>query len=516
MDVADFLELERAFQRDRVVQAAAEEERVFLAGEFLAPGDDLGLQRQHGLHRHRQVTQVLQVLGLGLVAEVAARLGQRQRQQEQADELGREGLGGGHADLGAGSRDVGQLALAHHRAGGHIANGQRVLHALRAGVLEGGDGVRRLAALADRDDEGLGVGHAVAVAVLAGDLHAGGDLGDALQPVLGGRARVVAGAAGQDQHLVHLLEDAVGAVAEEFRRDAGDGFERVGDGRGLLEDFLLHVVAVGAELGRAAVGVHGLDVALHRAVAAGGGVQAAQPVAAQLQVHHVAFFEVDDLVGHAGQGHGVGSNEVLALALAHAQHQRRALAGGHHAVRLVAAEHGHRVGALQARQGLLHGIQQVAAVEVVDQVGDDLGVGLAGEHIAAGLEFGAQFVVVLDDAVVHQGDAAHAGLAGTRPGREMRVGVVHRRRAVRGPAGVGDAGAGADAVLLGLGLQLGHAGGAARPAQAAILMHGDAAGVISAVLQPLQAFDQDGNDIALTDRADDAAHGDSPLRDAAS
>jgi hypothetical protein len=29
------------------------------------------------------------------------------------------------------------------------------------------------------------------------------------------------------------------------------------------------------------------------------------PVFAQLQVDHVAFFQVDDLVGHAGQGHGI-------------------------------------------------------------------------------------------------------------------------------------------------------------------------------------------------------------------
>jgi hypothetical protein len=35
------------------------------------------------------------------------------------------------------------------------------------------------------------------------------------------------------------------------------------------------------------------------------------PVLAQLQVHHVAFFQVDDLVGHAGQGHGVAGQEVL-------------------------------------------------------------------------------------------------------------------------------------------------------------------------------------------------------------
>ena len=37
VDVGDFLELERAFERDRVVQAAAEEQRVLLAREALAP-----------------------------------------------------------------------------------------------------------------------------------------------------------------------------------------------------------------------------------------------------------------------------------------------------------------------------------------------------------------------------------------------------------------------------------------------------------------------------------------------
>ena len=64
VDVADLLELQRAFERDRIVQAAAEEERVLLARELLAPGDDLRLEREHGLHRHRQVAQRLQVLGL--------------------------------------------------------------------------------------------------------------------------------------------------------------------------------------------------------------------------------------------------------------------------------------------------------------------------------------------------------------------------------------------------------------------------------------------------------------------
>jgi hypothetical protein len=46
---------------------------------------------------------------------------------------------------------------------------------------------------------------------------------------------------------------------------------------------------------------------------------------------------------------------------------------------------------------------------VVNQVGNDFGVGLAQEHIALGLQFTAQFFVVLDDAVVNQGNAAWLG-----------------------------------------------------------------------------------------------------------
>jgi hypothetical protein len=114
------------------VQAAAQEQGVLLAGEGLGPGHDLGLQRQHGLQRGRQVAHGLEVGGLVGFAQQAAHLGQRQRQQEQAGQLGGEGLGAGHADLHAGAGDVGQLAFAHHGAGGHVADGQRVGHAQAA------------------------------------------------------------------------------------------------------------------------------------------------------------------------------------------------------------------------------------------------------------------------------------------------------------------------------------------------------------------------------------------------
>jgi hypothetical protein len=55
--------------------------------------------------------------------------------------------------------------------------------------------------------------------------------------------------------------------------------------------------------------------------------------------------------------------------------------------------------------------------------------------------------------------------------------------------------------------QVGHARGAARTLQFAVHVQGDAAGIIAAVFEALQAFDQDRGDIALRYCADDAAHG---------
>ncbi|CUJ06086.1 Uncharacterised protein [Achromobacter xylosoxidans] len=362
-------------------------------------------------------------------------------------------------------------------------------------MLERGQRVGGFARLRDRDDQRARVRHAVAVAVFAGNFDRHGDLGDRFDPVLGGQAGVVAGAAGQDQQRVDVLEDLVGVVAEQLGRDGLDVLQRVADGARLLEDFLLHVVAVGAEFSRAGVHLHGMHLAFHILA-----VGVHDPDARQLQVDDVAVFQVDDLVGGAGQRQRVRGQEVLVLA--HPHHQRRTLARADHAVRFVTAEHGDGVGAMQAAHGVLHGLEQVAGIQVVDQVRDHFGVGLAFEDVAHGLQLGAQFVVVLDDAVVHQRDARLV----IAQVREMRVGIMRGRHAVRGPAGVGDAGETLHLVLRDLFGQLGHALGAARAAQVAVGVDGDAAGVIAAVFQPLQAFDQDRGDVALGDGANNAAH----------
>ena len=122
VDVRDFLELERAFERDRIVQPAAEEKRVFLARELLGPRDDLRLQREHAVERGRQVAQQLQVPGFLLRAYVRAQLAERDGQNEQADALRRERLRRSHADLSPCVREELEFREAHHRARRHVAH----------------------------------------------------------------------------------------------------------------------------------------------------------------------------------------------------------------------------------------------------------------------------------------------------------------------------------------------------------------------------------------------------------
>src|SRR3546814_5220100 len=82
--------------------------------------------------------------------------------------------------------------------------------------------------------------------------------------------------------------------------------------------------------------------------------------------------------------------------------------------------------------------------------------------------------------------------------------------AVGGPAGVADAQVGVEAPGAGGRLHFGDAAGTAHATDVAplpLVDHGDAGRVVAAVFKALETFDEDGNHIAIRDRADDAAHG---------
>jgi hypothetical protein len=79
-------------------------------------------------------------------------------------------------------------------------------------------------------------------------------------------------------------------------------------------------------------------------------------------------------------------------------------------------------------------------------------------------------------------------------------------RTMRSPTGVSNAGKSTQVVFLDLGVQVCNTGSAARALQFAVNVQGNAAGIVTAVFQPFQAFYQNGSDVSLRNCADNAAH----------
>jgi hypothetical protein len=126
------------------------------------------------------------------------------------------------------------------------------------------------------------------------------------------------------------------------------------------------------------------------------------------------------------------------LAFADADDDGRAEAGGDDLVRLGGGENAEAKAPVRrltarrtatSRDGLAGGFGVL--LDLLDEVGDDLGVGFGDELVALGGEFALQVEIVFDDAVVDDDDAAGAVAMG--------MGVFFGGAAVGGPAGVADA-----------------------------------------------------------------------------
>ena len=140
---------------------------------------------------------------------------------------------------------------------------------------------------------------------------------------------------------------------------------------------------------------------------------------------------------------------------------------------------------------------------LLDQVGDDFGVGLGAELVAFLDQLALQADVVLDDAVVHDNDLAGAVA--------MRMGVLFGGTSVRGPAGVADAVGAVERLQADDLFQIAQlALGAAHLQPFAVAGNRDAGRVIAAILQPPQAVDDDRHHPLLPNITDNATHSSAP------
>ena len=113
MDIGDFLELQGAFQGNGILHPATEEQRVVLVCEALEGGFDFGVQRQHPATQFGQRVQRGDQFGFPLHRQIAARPGDGDAQQLERDQLGGEGLGRRHPDLGTRAGQQGEAGLPH-------------------------------------------------------------------------------------------------------------------------------------------------------------------------------------------------------------------------------------------------------------------------------------------------------------------------------------------------------------------------------------------------------------------
>ena len=210
----------------------------------------------------------------------------------------------------------------------------------------------------------------------------------------------------------------------------------------------------------------------------------------------VPVLEIDHPVGEGPHRQGVRADEHLAVAKAH--HQGRSVAGAEDHVLAAADQHAQGIGAAQAVQGGLEGVEGPKAVAevLVDKMGDHLGVGVAGEDPAPGLELGLELGEVLDDAVVHHGD----------PASDVGVGVAFGGAPMGGPAGVADAGLARQGLGLEDRFQFAQLAWGAPAFQHAVDLGGHPGGVIAAIFEPAQAVDQTRRHLSRPDNTDNAAH----------
>src|SRR3569623_1348601 len=501
VDVGDLFQFERAFHGDGILRTPAEEQGVVLVGEILGELLDLAVERERLLDPARNGDELFHEIGFGRGREVMTAT-EHDHQHEQRYQLGSEGLGGRDADFGPGARHEREVGRAYQRTLGHVADGERSAEAAQLRFLQRGERVGGLARLGNRHHQRIAAHHRPAITEFARDLDAARYARERFEPVARDLCGMEAGAAGDDVHALHLVEYFLGTEPEsgfQYAVAAQAACERLGQRTRLLENFFEHVVAILATLDGVVGEFADLERPFHRRPS---GVINGEAVAPDLG--DVAVLEKDETQGNGDKGSNVGGDEMFTNA--DAAHQLAAAPRRQQHPGIGVADHAQRVGAVQsADRGLDSGEQALPSREVImNLVHYHFGVGLGGELITGPALHGPQRLVNIDDAVVHHGHGVAAN---------VRMGVGLGGLAVGGPAGVGDAAAAVEALLAGERFDLAHLAGRAHPIEGiVVIQHHYAGGIVTAVFEPLQAFDQNGNHVALRDRANYTAHIEYPRR----
>ena len=155
--------------------------------------------------------------------------------------------------------------------------------------------------------------------------------------------------------------------------------------------------------------------------------------------------------------------------------------------------------ALELVERATHRLDEIAFVVALDEVRDGLGVGLGRERVSVVDEAGRELAVVLDDSV--QDDRELRRMAA---GERMRVRLGDP--AVCRPTRVAEPGRRGRAVRAGAGFQIAERPDGANVVEPIRLEERDARRVVAAVLEALEALEQQRLALSRSDVSDDSAH----------
>ena len=213
--------------------------------------------------------------------------------------------------------------------------------------------------------------------------------------------------------------------------------------------------------------------------------------------HDLAVVDQLDPPRLAEEGDGGGGKEHLPVA--GADEQRALLTRANELAGMVVVDDGEREVPFELLVGGENGLAEVAAVVALDEVRDDLGVGLGPEDVPLRFERLLQLTEVLDDPVQHDRKLL---LVATDEWMRVLLGDT----AVRRPARVPETGRGLGAVGTGDLLQSLEIADGPDIVEAVLLEQREPGGVVASILEALEAAEEKTFRLPPADVSDDPAH----------
>ena len=177
----------------------------------------------------------------------------------------------------------------------------------------------------------------------------------------------------------------------------------------LLEDLLQHEVRIATLFYLSEIDVHRLHLQL---LFFAKDTHHMQTLAA-LDDSNITVFEIHHLIGILHNRTGVGTDKELVLTDTH--HQRTLFAGSHNLIGIPLVEHSDGVGTNHLIERHLNGLQQRKVLlhhHILNELHQHLGIRIALELHVLGLQFLFDIGIVLDDAIVDDGQIMRLRIVG--------------------------------------------------------------------------------------------------------